>query len=197
MLIIITITDDAKSILMKVPLFRGSFNRSSLQASAVDNADQYIAHHSPDSQEHPDERFDRLSLYDQDERTDLHIDQTYSKITSPINTTKAVSESDAIKSVKMGNGHIPNQPFDDVSEGDVTVKLEEDAKESSTDAKSDDDRGSESPNKAKENTAKDLEDLKTGNLEEVLKRDEGSKKDLETVEVAGKVADEMVVEVSS
>ena len=189
MLIIITITDDAKSILMKVPLFRGSFKSFSLQASAVDNA--------PDSQEHPDERFDRLSLYDQDERTDLHIDQTYSKITSPINTTNAVSESDAIKSVKMGNGHIPNQPFDDVSEGDVTVKLDEDAKESSTDAKSDDDRGSESPNKAKENTAKDIEDLKTDNLDEVLKRDEGSKNDLETVEVASKVADEMVVEVSS
>ena len=181
----------------KFHFFRGSFNRSSLQASAVDNADQYIAHHSPDTQEHPDERFDRLSLYDQDERTDLHIDQTYSKITSQINTTKAVSESDAIKSAKLGNGHIPNQPFDDVSEGDVTVKLDEDAKESSTDAKSDDDRGSESPNKANENTAKDLEDLKTGDLEEVLKRDEGSKKDLETVEVAGKVADEMVVEVSS
>ena len=193
----IFITDNAETILMKVPLFRSSFNRSSLQASAVDNADQYIAHHSPDSQEHPDERFDRPSLYDQDERTDLYIDQSYSKITSPINTTNAVSESDAIKSAKLGNGHIPNQPFDDVSEGDVTVKLDEDAKESSTDAKSDDDRGSESPNKAKENTAKDLEDLKTDNLEEGLKRGEGSKKDLETVEVAGKVADEMVVEVSS
>ena len=185
----------------KFHFFRGSFNRSSLQASAIDPADQYIAHRSLDSQEHPDERFDRLSLYDQDERTDLHIDQTYSKINSPINTTKAVSESDAIKSAKLGNGHIPNQPFDDVSEGDVTVKLEEDAKESSTDAKRDDDRGSEWPNKAKENTAKDLEDLKTDNLEEVLKRGEESKKDLETVEVAGKVAgkvaDEMVVEVSS
>ena len=177
---------------MKVPLFRGSFNRSSLQASAVDNADQYIAHHSPDTQEHPDERFDRLSLYDQDERTDLHIDQTYSKINSPINTTNAASAS-----VKMGNGHIPNQRFDAVSEGDVTVKLDEDAKESSTDAKSDDDKRSQSPNKAKEYTAKDLEDLKTDNLEEVLKGDDESKKDLETVEVAGKVADEMVVEVSS
>ena len=76
------------------------------------------------------------------------------------------------------------------------MKLDEDAKESSTDAKRDDDRGSESPNKAKENTAKDLEDLKTDNLEEGLKRDEGTKRDLETVEVAGKVADEMVVEVS-
>ena len=180
----------------KFHFFRGLFNRSSLQASTIDPADQYIAHRSLDSQEHPDERFDRLSLYDQDERTDLYIDQTYSKIKPPINTAMAVSESDAIKSVKMGNGHIPNRPFDDVCEGDVTVKLDEDAKESSTDAKSDDDRGSESPNKAKENTAKDLEDLKTDNLEEGLKRDEGSKKDLETVEVAGKVADEMVVEVS-
>ena len=181
----------------KFHFFGSSFNCSSLQASTTDPADQYIAHHSPDSQEHPDERFDRPSLYDQDERTDLHIEQTYSKINSPINTTKAVSENEAINSFKMGNGHIPNQPFDDVSEGDVTVKLDEDAKESSTDAKRDDDRGSESPNKAKENTAKDLEDLKTDNLDEVLKRDERSKKDLETVEVAGKVADEMVVEVSS
>ena len=177
--------------------FRVFFNRSSLQASTIDPADQYIAHRSPATQEHPDERFDRPSLYDQDEQTERHIDQTYSKINSPINTTMAVSESDAIKSAKMGNGHIPNQPFDDVSEGDVTVKLDEDAKESSTDAKSDDDRGSESPNKAKENTAKDLEDLKTDNLDEVLKGDKGTKMDLETVEVAGKVADEMVVEVSS
>ena len=155
----------------KFHFFRGSFNRSSLQASTIDPADQYIVHRSPDSQEHPDEQFDRPSLYDQDERTERHMDQTYSKIKPPINTTKAVSESDAIKSVKLGNGHIPNQPFDDVCEGDVTVKLDEDAKESSTDAKRDDDRGSKSLNKAKENTAKDLEDLKTDNLDEVLKRD--------------------------
>ena len=73
---------------------------------------------------------------------------------------------------------------------DVLVKLDKDAKESKTDAETDDSKGSEVRYNAKENTAKDFE------TEENEKENTKGSRDFEKVdEVAEKVADEMVVEV--
>ena len=96
-------------------------------------------------------------------------------------------EDSAIVDTNVDGGHIIDGN-DPAGVEDVLVKLDKDAKESKTDAETDDSKGSEVRYNAKENTAKDFET--DGNEKE------NTKGDFEKVdEVAEKVADEMVVEV--
>ena len=98
-------------------------------------------------------------------------------------------EYSAIVDTNVDGGHIIDGN-DPAGVEDVLVKLDKDAKESKTDAETDDSKGSEVRYNAKENTAKDFE------TEENEKENTKGSRDFEKVdEVAEKVADEMVVEV--
>ena len=111
----------------------------------------------------------------------------------------------AIVDTDVDGSHITEHAIDG-NDPAVLVKLDKDAKESKTDAETDDSKGSEVQYNAKENTAKDLEREENEKpLEEKTKgsRDfenvhEVAEKSFEKVdEVAEKVADGMVVEVMS
>ena len=171
-----------------------SFNPSSLDASTIDASEDRIH----PSAEDPADQVDQVDQVDQADQADqvdpVHAvdqgDEALSKMKPP--SEEAVGdhcEAAAIVDTDVDGSHITQHAIDG-NDPAVLVKLEKDAKESKTDADTDDSKGSEVQYNAKENTAKETEENEK-HLEE-------NTKDFEKVgEVAEKVADEMVVEVMS
>ena len=173
-----------------------SFNRSSLEVSTVGASDDRIR----SSAEDPVGQVGQVGQDGQDGGEEKEFDEdkkVFSKMRSPDQTFEDVVADIENKNIDGSNvtKHTIMIDGNDLSaREEVLVKLDKDAKDPERDAETDDRKDSEMQYNAKENTAKHCETRHTERIEDNENETRGFGK---VDQVAEKVADGMVIEVST
>ena len=173
-----------------------SFNRSSLEVSTIDASDDRIRSSAEDpvgqvGQDGQDGQVGgEEKEFDEDKKVFSKMrspDQTFEDVVADIEN-KNIDGSNVTKHTIMIDGN------DLSAREEVLVKLDKDAKDPERDAETDDRKDSEMQYNAKENTAKHCETRHTERIEDNENETRGFGK---VDQVAEKVADGMVIEVST
>ena len=173
-----------------------SFNRSSLEVSTIDASDDRIRSSAEDpvGQVGQDGQVGQVGgeekEFDEDKKVLSKMrspDQTFEDVVADIEN-KNIDGSNVTKHTIMIDGS------DLSAREEVLVKLDKDAKDPERDAETDDRKDSEMQYNAKENTAKHCETRHTERIEDNENETRGFGK---VDQVAEKVADGMVIEVSA